>query len=43
MINRKIFCKSGPRPVEALKLVVGPEKVMIFGQCGPEKVVWPAG
>jgi len=28
------------RPVEALKLAVGLEKVLIFGHCGPEKFIW---
>jgi len=30
------------RPVKVLKLAIGPEKVLIFGQCDPEKLIWPA-
>jgi len=30
------------RPAEVLKLDTGPEKVLIFGQHGPEKLIWPA-
>ena len=35
-------------PVEVLKLAIRPvkvlktEKVLIFGQCGPKKLIWPA-
>jgi len=28
-------------PVEVLKLAIGPEEVLIFGQSGPEKLTWP--
>jgi len=28
--------------VEVLKLAVGPEKVLIFDQYVPEKLIWPA-
>ena len=34
--------KKNVRPVEVLKLAVGSEKVPIFGQSGPEKLIWPA-
>jgi len=34
--------KTAVAIVEVLKLALGPEKVSIFGQCGPEKLVWPA-
>ena len=34
--------KTAVAIVEVLKLALGPEKVMIFGQCGPEKLIWPA-
>jgi len=30
------------RLVEVLKLAIGPEKVVIFGHCGHEKLIWPA-
>jgi len=30
------------RLVEVLKFTLGPEKVLIFGQCGPEKLICPA-
>jgi len=29
-------------PVEVQKLAIGPEKGLIFGKCGPEKLIWPA-
>jgi len=29
-------------PVEVLKLAIGPGKVLIFGQYGPEKLLYPA-
>jgi len=31
--------KTAVAIVEVLKLALGPEKVMIFGQCGPEKLI----
>jgi len=27
---------------KVLELAIGPEKVLIFGQCGPKKLIWPA-
>ena len=30
------------RPVEVFKLAIGPEKVLVICQCGPEKLMWPA-
>jgi len=32
-----LFWGTVSRPVEALKFAIGHEKVLIFGQCGPEK------
>jgi len=26
---------------KVMKLAVGSEKILIFGQCGPEKLIWP--
>ena len=34
--------KKSFRPLEVLKLAVGPEKILIFGQCGPEQLIWSA-
>jgi len=34
--------KKHTRPQEALKLAIGPDMVLIFGQCSREKLNWPA-
>jgi len=42
--NRQSLKNEKPdfSPVEVLKLAFGPEKVLSFGYCGPEKLNWPA-